>query len=624
MQISGDEITNLLDTITSAIFVFSEKRILYTNAAAQALTHYSRDQLTQMRMVDLLHPDFRADFSCYHLGMSSNLEFRFLTGDGRTPWVDMKHVPVHFDGREACLVTAVEITRFKQIDEALRIGEERYRIITELSSDYAYVMRVNPDGNIEREWISGAIQDISGYSPDEVSERGGWAALTHPDDLPRVVEELISLLEAEAEREFEYRIVTKSGETRYVQARNRSVYDNSLKRVNRIYGMVKDITQRRQAEEALRQSEHHFRLLAENSPDYIYIFDLQIHQVIYFSKSEFLGYSLAELSHGDSIINALHPEDGASTIEHGRQVIMDRVTDAGAVDYRVLHKDGHWEWVQFRSSVLTHDNTGKPMRLLVTLSIVTERKRLEDMTLERERLHVALEKEQELNELKTKMMERISHEFRTPLSTILISTQLLERYGERFPPEKRQKNFEQIKNQVNHVTRILDDISLIVRGGSDYRDFRASALDLEQLSREMVARLQAEMQTDHTFTFDFSEATHQATADRALTQLILYHLLSNAIKYSDWQTTVHLEAEVDGGEIILRIRDEGVGILPREQPRIFEAFYRGSNFDERPGLGLGLAIVKIAVELQQGKVLFTSLPKQGTTFVVHLPMVSDI
>ncbi len=158
----------------------------------------------------------------------------------------------------------------QEAERALRESEERYRIISELTSDFAYVFGVGPDGTLVLEWMTGAFAHITGYEPQEIWPQGNWMALIHPPDLPEVRRRLQIVLSGQPDV-CEARIVTRSGTLRWVQIHTRPIWDPAAGRVVRIYGAVRDVTNRREAVEALRESEGRYRTLAELARDYIYV-----------------------------------------------------------------------------------------------------------------------------------------------------------------------------------------------------------------------------------------------------------------------------------------------------------------------------------------------------------------
>lgn len=266
---------------------------------------------------------------------------------------------------------------------------------------------------------------------------------------------------------------------------------------------------------------------------------------------------------------------------------------------------------------------------------ITEQKLLETALLEHELLRIALEKEHELSVIKDGIMGRVSHEFRNPLAVIQMSADMLERHGDKMDEEGRARRFEQIHTQINHLARILDDLAFSVKHSSSYDllNVQYDVFDLRVLCDEVLEEVRGRFGIDHVTKINIADDVSTVSAAPQLVHTILLQLLSNAYKYSDAGSTVELNIEIQDAvgdqqpserEIVIQVRDEGIGILEKDRERLFEAFYRGSNFDERPGLGLGLSIVKEAIDLHDGSLTYETVIDQGTTFTVRLPMAMHL
>jgi len=208
-------------------------------------------------------------------------------------------------------------------------------------------------------------------------------------------------------------------------------------------------------------------------------------------------------------------------------------------------------------------------------------------------VELALTKEKELNELKTRFVSIASHEFRTPLSTISSSAALINRYEADEFKEKRKKHIDRIQSNVKHLNTILNDFLSLSKLEEGKTENQPLFFDLQEFCIEMVEEMQ--------------------------TVYILHNLLSNAIKYSDEGQAIYLKSEVTEKEISLMIRDEGIGIPQDEQKQIFGQFFRANNVSNRQGTGLGLNIVKRYVELMDGYVTFESKENIGTEFHLTFP-----
>lgn len=231
----------------------------------------------------------------------------------------------------------------------------------------------------------------------------------------------------------------------------------------------------------------------------------------------------------------------------------------------------------------------------------------------------ALVKEKQLNELKSRFVSMASHEFRTPLSTILSSTSILEKYGNNPElDEKRDKHYNRIKSNVRALTNILNDflsLDKLQEGGTEcqYIEF-----DLQELVQNMLDEQEEQKKSGQTLIYEHTGET-KVVSDSNIIKNCLNNLLSNAIKYSSDKKSVYLTTNVSSSTISLIVRDEGIGIPEEEQEHMFERFFRAKNVTNIQGTGLGLTIVKRYVELLNGTIDFTSAYMKGTTFTIKIP-----
>ncbi len=250
----------------------------------------------------------------------------------------------------------------------------------------------------------------------------------------------------------------------------------------------------------------------------------------------------------------------------------------------------------------------------VILRDITERRQMEDS------LHHALAEARELSELRSRFISMVSHELRTPLSVILTSSHILESYGLQMSPEQRLEYHDNIKQQVRHLTKLLEDTLAVSRAETVGLDFVPEPGDLERFCRDTATKLQLTTNQTPRILFTTSGGCQIVRFDEQLLWLILSNLLSNALKYSPDGGTIAFTLDCHDGQAVIEIRDQGIGIPADDQTHLFESFHRGTNVGAIPGTGLGLAIVGQAVRAHGGSITFTSAEGAGTTFTVTLPV----
>ncbi|GGK85396.1 ATP-binding protein [Rufibacter glacialis] len=231
----------------------------------------------------------------------------------------------------------------------------------------------------------------------------------------------------------------------------------------------------------------------------------------------------------------------------------------------------------------------------------------------------ALQKEKELNELKSRFVTTASHEFRTPLSTVLSSASIISRYKTTEEDDKRLKHVERIKSAVQNLTVILNDFLSMSRieEGKVYNI--PSRFNLVGFTKEVVEDMQALVKEGQRIKFQHRGSEEFVQLDKQLLKNILINLLSNASKYSAEGKTIHLTTAITPGSVAITVQDEGIGIPTPDHTHLFTPFFRAQNATNIQGTGLGLNIVKRYVEVMEGALTFTSALDQGTTFHLSFP-----
>lgn len=234
----------------------------------------------------------------------------------------------------------------------------------------------------------------------------------------------------------------------------------------------------------------------------------------------------------------------------------------------------------------------------------------------------ALEKEKELSELKSRFVSMASHEFRTPLSTILSSADLIEAYKKEEQQDKRERHTNRIKSAVVNLTNILNDFLSLSRLEEGKIEVHPTWLLLSDFCNETLEEITVLLKPGQTVNrYKDAEQTH-VFLDAKLLKNILFNLLSNAIKYSDAGKPIDCLIKVEGTTLKISVTDQGIGIPEEEQQHLFNPFFRAHNVENIQGTGLGLNIVKRYVDLMNGEVSFESKPGKGTTFYVFIPLVA--
>lgn len=233
----------------------------------------------------------------------------------------------------------------------------------------------------------------------------------------------------------------------------------------------------------------------------------------------------------------------------------------------------------------------------------------------------ALQKEIELNDLKTKFLSLVSHEFKTPLSGILTSTVLVGKYKETTQQSKRDRHLKTITDKVNYLNTILNDFLSIERIDSGKVKYRFTTFSLSKVVNEAIYNANMLLKSGQKINYPKNVDDYTIYQDEKVLELILSNLINNAIKYSPQNSTINLNFKLTDKFLTFKVIDEGIGIPKKDQKHIFERYFRAENALLDQGTGIGLNIVKGHIESLGGNINFTSEENKGSTFTVELPIV---
>jgi PAS domain S-box-containing protein len=249
--------------------------------------------------------------------------------------------------------------------------------------------------------------------------------------------------------------------------------------------------------------------------------------------------------------------------------------------------------------------------------------KLEEEVLERkkaeEEARKSLEKERELNELKTKFVSIASHEFRTPLSTVMSSAALIQQYKDKNDLDKVDKHVHRIKSSVNHLTQILNDFLSLGKLEEGKVDIKMETVEVNNFLNEISEEVQSFLKEGQNINVRCSRDIAEVDTDARILRNIMFNLISNASKYSEPGKPIDIDCTRENGKVLFSITDHGIGIPKEDQKHLFDRFYRASNAGQVQGTGLGLNIVRRYAELLDGTISFESDYGTGSTFRIAIP-----
>lgn len=371
--------------------------------------------------------------------------------------------------------------------------------------------------------------------------------------------------------------------------------------------LVIEVEVRKRIEKELRKSQELHEEMARNFPDgVIGVVDSKMRFI--FADGEELSLFCSD--GGNALGRHIFEELDESIIEE-QSAVFRRVYSGEKVKFDIIFHDKAYSL----TAVPLHGDEHQVEEALVVIKNITKRKKVESD------LIVNLEQERTLNMLKSRFVTAASHEFRTPLTTILSSASLLENYEGAQLAAKKEVHLKRIKRSVHGLTDLLNDFLCLGKIEEGKVNAVNSMFSTKDMLDQLISEFDALKKEGQTILLEYEPGgSHFISSDRQLIKNILTSLVSNAVKYSPPHSTITLILRKNSSGLFLEVKDQGIGIPQQEQSHIFERFFRAKNAVDIEGTGLGLNIVKNYVELLRGQIEFRSKENDGTRFMVHIPL----
>jgi PAS domain S-box-containing protein len=492
--------------------------------------------------------------------------------------------------------------------------EDNYRQFTGLTSDYVHYCTRSGESDFKVKWIGGAINPISGYGVEDILAMGCFLPMVHPDDQQRVSDYFLDLVPGDR-KTIEFRIVTRQQEIRWVSEKSQCNAGPSEGELI-LRGAVTDITERKQAEERLRESEERFRNIAEMLPEVVFELDLSGNLRFANRKAfEIFGYTEEAFARGLNAFDMVVPEERTLA----RERILQRLAgeEVGAKEYTALRKDGSTFPVLLNAIPIIKEL--EPVSLLGIMTDITERKSNEMALL------AATQAAEAASQTKDMFLAKVSHEIRTPLTTIVGFGELLEDAD--LTPEHK-KFLAAINSSGSALAALIDDVLDLAKVEAGKLALKTKEFSFHNLINKLVAT-QAQKIEEKNLTININmdpDIPDGLTGDALRIQQVLLNLLGNAIKFTE-KGEISVTATVvekTGLRVLLDIavEDTGIGIPADVQEHIFEPFAQILD-PRRPdcgGSGLGLAISRSLAGLMGGSIRVESQEGVGSTFHLLVPL----
>ena len=542
-----------------------------------------------------------------------------------TTYHNRKFNPVfHEDGTFEMMVGfGVDITEKKKLEDELRQSEEQFKGAFELSSIGMGLM--NLDGSWKE--VNDKLCDILGYSKDEFKSLS-YKDITFGKDLNDELILMNKLISGEIHNfNIEKRYVHKKKSLVWAFLSVALVRNNKGDAINFVSQII-DFSERKKIEKEnkllveennknktiqLNEAKNLYRLLADNTVNLVCLHNLN-GTLSYVSPSvkSLLGYEPEDLV-GKIPKDYINKEDLGDNEINLFEFINSN--EKGAQELRFKNSNGDYIWLEISVTIL--EENGIPTGFQSNGRDITHQKEAEKV------IEKALLKEKDLNELRTNLVSTISHEFRTPMTTIRTSAELIEMYmeGQTFETAKRiNKQLGTITGEIDRITELMNAVLTISKDDAGKTNFYPIIFDLKKLCIDVIETSFDNQKDGRKVQTLYKGLDFNVFADRNLMEYSLFNLLNNAFKYSENSGDIILQITSNLSEIILEIIDFGIGIPKEDQHKLFNTFFRASNTNGIQGTGLGLYIVKTFTEKNYGKISLESQLNKGTKVTLMFPV----
>jgi PAS domain S-box-containing protein len=517
-----------------------------------------------------------------------------------------------------------------QIAERERARSERERLIAEIETERArlnVIIEHIPAGVILAEAPSGRIVMVNPQverilgrqvvlSPDIESYRE-WLAYEVSERPVEGRESVLAMtLQGEVVAGKEILYHRGDGAKAWIRVSGAPIRDAGGKIVGGV-DLITDIDEEKRASETVRINQERLNLAQKASQAGSFEWNLRTNAVIWSEETEAI-FGLAPGSFGGSYedwTRSVHPEDLSRAEQELRRAIVD---GEGASEYRVVWPDGSVRWIQARGKVF-FDEAGDPLRWIGINMDVTERKRME------ESLRRQTEALREADRRKNEFLSILAHELRNPLAPISNAIQILTLRGD--DPALVAQTKEVMERQVHQLTRMVDDLLEVSRISRGKISLHTASLDLAEVVATAVETSRPLVEAHHhILTVTLPRSPARVEADGARLAQVLSNLLNNAAKYTEDGGRIDLIVEQAQGEVVIRVRDNGIGIAPERLPSVFDMFEQigGASDRSQGGLGIGLTLARRLVEMHGGRIEAHSAGLgKGSEFVTRLAALAE-
>jgi PAS domain S-box-containing protein len=610
----------LLNSISEGVVVVDEhQNIVEANEAATMMFGYNGKELLKQPLNILIPKNYHAKHGDHFKGFIKNNEQRQMghgrdifgtKKDGNVFPIEASLNPFTIYGKNYVMALVIDITERKEIEKNLMLKSQALEsasngiIITDASLEDNPII-----------YFNSAFEKLTGYSSEEILHKN--CRFLQADD-------------KDQEGTVILRNAIKKGESCHAIIRNykkdgrlfwNDLYVTPIKdkkgNVTHFIGIQNDITARKRAD----QESNHLSAMFDESLNEIFVFE---EDTLHFINANYgaqknIGYSLDELK-------TMRPDDIKPNLnEQQFKEIIAPLTNklVNKIEFETVHqrKDGSTYPVEVHLQM--SQLMDKRVYFAIILDITEQKNYTEKLentvALRTKELQNALTAEKELNDLKTKFLSMVSHEFKTPLSGILTSTILLSKYKLTEQQEKREKHIKTITDKVQYLNKILNDFLSVEKLEKGKINYNFTTFKLSKVLNEVIYNANMLLKDGQQINYPDNIDEVSLYQDEKIIELVLSNLIYNAIKYSSENTIIDVSISQNEGNTIFKIKDNGIGIPKKDQKNIFNRYFRAENALLLQGTGIGLNIVKDHLGHLNGTITFESKEHEGSIFTIELP-----
>jgi PAS domain S-box-containing protein len=608
----------LAENITDVIVRVTLKGVyLYASPSCKTVLGYEPQDVIGKSIHDFIHPNDieivrRARQESLEQSSATPLTYRFRHQQGHYLWLEVVRQLIRSDDTDEIqgyIASARDVTDRKQAEDALKRNEQLLRIM--LDSLPVGVSMLDTEGNItlgnpagQQLWAGSKNMNL-----DQSGEYKAWRLDTGKQVEQHEWAAARALAQGETSINEELEIEAFDGTHKYILNSGIPIRDEQ----GHILGALtvnQDITEIKQISAELERQRTFLRQVIDVSPSMIFVKDYNARFVLAnpmvakmydTTVDALLGKTDADFNPSLQEVDAFLEAD-RRVINSGEPLFLEEPITAHT---------GETRWLQ-TTKVPIVSAAGK--FVLGVATDITERKKSEAT------LQQAFEKEKELGDLKTRFVSMASHEFRTPLATILALTETLMAYRQKLSDAQIEQRLGKIQDQIGHLKDIMEDVLLLARMQARRVEFNPVKVNLDGLCRSVMDEFQSRTDIAHKFFYTCDERLYEVTLDKKLMRQIINNLVSNAVKYSPADKPITVSLAYESETLIFKVQDEGIGIPEADLKHLFEPFHRAANVGAISGTGLGMVITKESVELHGGTITVVSQVGVGTTFTVNIPL----